>query len=283
MNKNIQTRPSPIAGYWYSGNPQILRAEINNFLSKVDLPDLGGDIIGVIAPHAGYRYSGQTAAYAFQSIRDRHFDLVVILSPFHSYHPAMILTSGHEYYQTPLGKIHVDQDLIETLIAQNNSNTEIKMVKITQDDEHSLEIELPFLQCALDGNFSLIPLMVRSINPNLSELFAGHLYELIKDKNVLIVTSTDLSHFYPQVIAERLDHEMLDQMRSFSVQNVFQTEMEGKGFACGIGAVMISMALCRMLGADKVEILHHSTSGKETGDLTSVVGYGAGVFIKSKS
>ena len=157
------------------------------------------------------------------------------------------------------------------------------MVQITQDEEHSLEIELPFLQCVLDGDFSLIPLMVRNINPNQSELFAGHLFELIKDKNVLIVTSTDLSHFHPQVIAERLDHEMLDQMRSFSVQNVFQTEMEGKGFACGIGAVMISMALCRMLGADKVEILHHSTSGKETGDLTSVVGYGAGVFVKSKS
>lgn len=283
MNKITDTRPSPIAGYWYSGNSEVLRKEINKFLNNVILPDLGGEVIGVIAPHAGYRYSGQTAAYAFQSVRGQHFDQVVILSPFHAYHPAKILTSGHTYYQTPLGKICVDQDLIHSLINQKISAADIKMVQITNDEEHSLEIELPFLQCALEGDFSIIPLMVRGIDPHQSEMFASHLFELIKDRNVLVVASTDLSHFYPQGIAERLDQEMLDQIRSFSVQNVHQIEKEGKGYACGLGAVMISMALSRMLGADRVEILHHSTSGKETGDLSSVVGYGAGVFIKTNS
>lgn len=283
MNRITEIRPSPIAGYWYSGNAQILRTEINNFLSNVNLPNPGGDIVGIIAPHAGYRYSGQTAAYAFQSVRNQHFDLVVILSPFHSYHPAMILTSAHAYYQTPLGKIQVDQELIQSLFTQKIPDTDIKLVQVAYDEEHSLEIELPFLQCTLEGDFTLLPLMVRSIDPHQSEMFAKLLFELIKDRNVLIVASTDLSHFYPQAVAERLDKEMLDQIQSFSVQNVYRTEFEGKGYACGLGAVMISMAVSKLLGADKIEILHHSTSGTQTGDFSSVVGYGAGVFVKSNS
>jgi AmmeMemoRadiSam system protein B len=281
MNKITETRPSPIAGHWYSGNAQILRSEINKFLDAARLPDRGGEIIGLIAPHAGYRFSGQTAAYAFQSVRNQHYDLVIVLSPFHSYHPATILTSAHKYYQTPLGKIHVDQELVRFLFNQKIINTDIKMVQVTYDEEHSLEIELPFLQCTLEGDFSLLPLMVRSIDPRQSEIFAKHLFELIKDRNVLIVASTDLSHFYPQAVAERFDKEMLDQIQSFSVQNVYRTEFEGKGYACGLGAVMISMAICKLLGANKIEILHHSTSGTQTGDFSSVVGYGAGVFIKS--
>ncbi len=283
MNKNTETRPSPIAGHWYSGNAQMLRTEINNFLDAANLPDPVGEIIGLIAPHAGYRYSGQTAAYAFQSVRDQHYDLVIVLSPFHSYHPATILTSAHQYYQTPLGKIKVDQELIQLLFTQNIPDTDIKMVQVSYDEEHSLEIELPFLQCTLEGNFSLLPLMVRSIDPRQSEIFAKYLFELVKDRNMLIVASTDLSHFYPQAIAESLDKEMLDQIQSFSMQNVYRTEFEGKGYACGLGAVMISMAVSKLLGADKIEILHHSTSGTQTGDFSSVVGYGAGVFIKSHS
>lgn len=283
MNRITETRPSPIAGHWYSSNAQVLRTEINNFLNNASLPESRGKVIGLIAPHAGYRYSGQTAAYAFQSVRLQQFDLVVVLSPFHSYHPAMILTSPHEYYQTPLGKIHVDQALIQSLFTQTIPDKDIKMAQVAYDEEHSLEIELPFLQCALGGDFSLLPLMVRSIDPRQSEMFAKLIFELIKDRNALIVASTDLSHFFPQIVAERLDKEMLDQIKSFSVRNVYRTEFEGKGYACGLGAVMISMVLSKMLGADKIEILHHSTSGTQTGDFSSVVGYGAGVFIKSKS
>lgn len=281
MNRITETRPSPIAGHWYSGNAQVLRTEINNFLNNARLPVLGGDIIGLIAPHAGYRYSGQTAAYAFQSVRNQHFDLVIVLSPFHSFHPATILTSAHDYYQTPLGKVHVDQELIRLLITQTIPDPDIKMLQIAYDEEHSLEIELPFLQCTLEGDFSLLPLMVRSIDPRKCEMFANYVFDLTKDRNALIVASTDLSHFFPQAVAERLDKEMLDQIQSFSIQNVYQTEFEGKGYACGLGAVMISMALSKMFGAEKIEILHHSTSGIQTGDFSSVVGYGAGVIIKS--
>ena len=281
MKSIDETRPSPIAGLWYSGNSKILRSEINAYLENASLPDLNGEVVGLIAPHAGYRYSGQTAAYAFRSVQNKHFDLVIVISPYHAYQPESILSSAHDFYQTPLGKIHVDQELITSLIGKIQKDTPIKMVRLAYDEEHSLEIELPFLQCVLDGEFSILPLMIRGIDPLLSEIFAKHLVDLIKSKNVLIVASTDLSHFFPQSVAERLDSEMLKQIQSFSIEKVYQAEFEGKGYACGLGAVMISMAACRLLGADRIEILHHSTSGKETGDFQSVVGYGAGVFIKS--
>lgn len=281
MNPKIDIRPSPIAGYWYSGNENILRTQINNFLENVSIPEMEGEVIGVISPHAGYRFSGQTAAYSFKAVKNKDIDLVVVLSPYHSYHSAHMLTSAHEYYQTPLGKIHVDRKLVETILDKSKTEKLLKFTQIANDEEHSLEIELPFLQCVIQKDFELLPLMIRSINPQQAEYIAELVFNQVKNKKVLIVASTDLSHFYPQAIAEQLDQEMLTQIQSFSHEKVFQTEMEGKGYACGLGAVMISMVLSKKFGADRIRILHHTTSGKETGDYSSVVGYGAGVFIKS--
>jgi hypothetical protein len=278
-----EIRPSPIAGYWYSGNPHVLRSEIFSYLDNVTLPDYKGNVIGLFAPHAGYRYSGQTAAYAFKCLLGKKFDLVVILSPYHAYHSATILSSAHQYYQTPLGKIQVNQELIKSLMERIQLNSDLVMVCVAQDEEHSLEIELPFLQCVLHEDFQILPLMIRSVDAHSSEKIAGFLVELIKDQNVLVVASTDLSHFFPQSVAEKLDTEMLKQIQSFSVSAVYQTELEGNGYACGLGAVMVSMSACKKLGADKIEILHQTTSGKETGDFSTVVGYGSGIFINSKA
>ena len=282
MKTFSEIRPSPIAGYWYSGNPNILRGEILSFLENVELPNLSGEVIGVIVPHAGYRYSGQTAAYAFRSVLGKTFDLVVVLSPFHAYSPASVLTSVHSYYETPLGKIQVDQPLIDSLVKKLDGNASIKMTKIANDEEHSLEIELPFLQTVLSDGFRLLPLMIRSVDSGVTEIIANELTEVTKDNNVLIVCSTDLSHFYPQQVAEQYDNEMLKQIESFSAENIYRTESKGRGFACGLGAVMVGVNTSKNLGADSVKILHYSTSGEITGDSTSVVGYGAAAFLQSE-
>lgn len=281
MRSINEIRPSPIAGHWYSANPNVLRDEIQSYLNKANLPSINGGVVGLVAPHAGYRYSGQTAAYSFKTVLGDSYDLVVLLSPFHQYHPASILCSAHNYYQTPLGKIKVNQDLTNLLINSLVTKHGLDTVKIANDEEHSLEIELPFLQCVLDGDFDLLPLMIRSVEPDLTQIIAKNLVEVIKGKKVLIVSSTDLSHFYPQSLAEKYDQEMLSQIKTFSIQNVYQTEAKGRGFACGLGAVMVGMASSNLLGADQVEILHHSTSGDVTGDYSSVVGYGSVVLLRS--
>lgn len=281
MKKVSEIRPSPIAGYWYSGNPNILRDEILSFVENVKLQPLNGDVIGIMVPHAGYRYSGQTAAYAFRGVLDKTFDLVVVLSPFHAYSPASVLTSAHSYYETPMGKIQVDQPLIDSLGNKLEENSSIRMKKIANDEEHSLEIELPFLQTVLSEGFRLLPLMIRSVDSVDAEQIAKELAKVIKDNKVLIVCSTDLSHFYPQQVAEQYDKEMLKQIESFSAENIYQTEARGRGFACGLGAVMVGINTCKQLGADSVKILHYSTSGDITGDSTSVVGYGAAAFLQS--
>jgi AmmeMemoRadiSam system protein B len=279
-NREPDLRPSPIAGFWYSASPQRLSQEIDEYMNQANLPALRGEVIGVIAPHAGYRYSGHTAGYAFRSVQGHQYDLVVVASPLHAYHPAPFLTSGHDAYSTPLGNIWIDTQAIDDLEKYLDEQIGEQVTRIRNDGEHSLEIELPFLQCALEGDFKLLPLMVRSQNTQAIEQLGKGLAEILRNRNVLLVASSDLSHFYPETVANQLDDEMLKQVSKFSPEGVLTTEHKGTGFACGSGAVAAVLWAARALGADTVKVLHHSTSADETRDRSSVVGYGAAVILK---
>jgi hypothetical protein len=157
------------------------------------------------------------------------------------------------------------------------------LAKVAYDQEHSLEIELPFLQRALDGDFKLLPVMVRTQSAKVSHLLGSALAETLRDKNVLLVASTDLSHFYTQKKAVAFDTEMLHRIESFSPEDVFCAEEENKGFACGLGALTAVLWAAKELGGDTVKVLRHATSGDITGDYSSVVGYGAAVVMKTKN
>ena len=150
---------------------------------------------------------------------------------------------------------------------------------IANDREHSLEIELPFLQRALKNEFKLLPIMVRAQEAAVAQKLGHALAQTLKNKNALIVASTDLSHFYDQQTAKMLDEEMLKRFESFDPESIFEAEHTGKGFACGHAAVASMLWAARDLGADKVQILKYATSGDVTGDHSSVVGYGAAVVL----
>lgn len=274
-----EIRPSPIAGAWYSGDPLRLRKQVSAYLDQAALPELGGEVVALVAPHAGHRYSGRTAGYAFAAVRGRQPDLVAVVSPMHQPYPGSILTSAHRAYSTPLGPVWLDEDALEQLdetLAAGGQD----MARIANDSEHSLEIELPFLQVALAGEFRLLPVMVRSQSPLVALRLGQALAKILKGRNALLVGSTDLSHFYPEDLANELDGEMLRRMRGFAPDDLFAAERTGKGFACGVAAVAAVFWAARDLGADSVEILHHSTSADETGDRSSVVGYGAAAVLK---
>lgn len=279
MTEIAEIRPSPIAGTWYSGDPDRLRQQVDQYLTAARLPELDGEVIALIAPHAGHRYSGQTAGYAFATVIGQTRDLVVILSPMHAAYPANLLTTAHRAYATPLGEVWIDQDALAQLDA-GLAKDGLPLTPVANDKEHSLEIELPFLQRALSNDFKLLPLMVRSQSPLIARRVGHALAEILRGRNCLLVASTDLSHFYPQETAQTLDAEMLRRMASFSPEELFSAERTGQGFACGVSAVASVLWAARELGADSVKILHHSTSGDETGDLSSVVGYGAAAVLK---
>jgi AmmeMemoRadiSam system protein B len=273
-------RPSPIAGQWYEGNPEKLAKEIDQFIEDAKLPEIKGEIIGVIAPHAGHRYSGRTAGYAFKAVQGMERDLVVIVSPLHFYSSHPLLTSAHKAYATPLGSVEIDSAAVEKLTQELRNLGGEKLYAVANDREHSLEIELPFLQCALKGSFKLLPVMAHTLEDDFAEQLGMALARTLKNRSCLLVASTDLSHFYSQAVAKRLDTEMLRHMAEFSPEGILSAERRGTGFACGATAVAAVLWAARELGANLVTILHHSTSGEVTGDFDSVVGYGAGVILK---
>ena len=281
MKPIAPVRPSPIAGSWYDSRPAKLAAEIDSYLDNAVLPDFDGDVVAVIAPHAGYRYSGAVAGHAFAAVRSMDFDLVAVLSPLHAYHPAPFITSSHAVYETPLGKIAIDRAAISVLNTSLRTELGVGLETIARDGEHSLEIELPFLQRALTNDFSLLPIMIRSVDASELEALGKALANLLHGWNALIVASTDLSHFYTQDVAKKLDGEMLRQLETFSPEGVLDAEEMGKGFACGRGAVAATLYAARALGANSVKVVNYATSGDVTGDFSSVVGYGAVVVSRS--
>ncbi len=302
----LDVRPSPIAGTWYEGNAKNLARVVDEYLNNAQLPALEGEVVAVIAPHAGHRYSGAVAAYAFAPIYRAERNepigesrrsalrlrteqqslssplrakLVVVISPFHNLSNYPLLTTAHDAYGTPLGNIEVDK----SALAELSLHLDIPITPMFADKEHSLEIELPFLQRALTDEFKLLPIMIRAQDVDVAKKLGLALAQVLKNKNALLVASTDLSHFYDQTTANMLDAEMLRRFESFDPESIFEAEHTGKAFACGHAAVAAVLWASRELGANKVQILRHATSGDVTGDFTSVVGYGAGVVVKSDS
>ncbi|MCC6145999.1 MAG: AmmeMemoRadiSam system protein B [Anaerolineaceae bacterium] len=280
MKTSLNTRPSPIAGTWYPGNPAQLAGMIDTYLRQAEIPVLDGEVTALVAPHAGYQYSGRTAGYAFRTVQNLTVDVVAVVSPFHDYHPAPFLTTAHSAYGTPLGEVHVNRELITALdeILQNNCGA--GLFPLAHDQEHALEIELPFLQRTLAEGFSLLPVMVQLLSPALAHCLGSALASVLAGKRALLVASTDLSHFYRETDANVLDGEMLNQIGAFSPEGVLEAEETGSGSACGAYAVAAVLWAAQQMGANSVKILHHSTSADETGDRSRVVGYGAAAILR---
>jgi MEMO1 family protein len=275
-------RPSALAGTWYKADPKALTRAVDQYLDQAENPELPGEVIAVITPHAGHIYSGPVAGYAFAAVRGDTPDLVALLSPMHQPYYEPLLTTAHTAYSTPLGQIPVDENVVDVLDAHLKESLGYGLARVAYDQEHSLEIELPFLQRALGGEFKLLPVMVRAQSPKISHQLGVALAETLRGRNALLVASTDLSHFYTQKQALAFDTEMLRRIESFSPEQVFLAEEEAKGFACGLGALTAVLWAARELGADTVKVLRHATSGDVTGDYSSVVGYGAAVVMKTR-
>jgi AmmeMemoRadiSam system protein B len=280
MSAVTEIRPSPIAGTWYEGHAGQLARIVDGYIAGAKLPELPGEVVAIIAPHAGHRYSGPVAGYAFAAIQDSSPSVVAVLSPMHNLYPYPFITSAHAAYGTPLGKIQVDRTLVDELDGKLKQRLGYGLVPVVNDPEHSLEIQLPFLQRAVKSTFTLLPVMLRQQSRESARQMGESLAETLTGKNCLLVASTDLSHFHNQAAANALDAAMLDQVAAFSPEGVFDVDETGKGEACGLGALAAVLWAAKALGAETVRVLKHATSGDVTGDFQRVVGYGAAVVLR---
>jgi len=285
-NKDLDIRPSPIAGQWYPADRRRLASTVDSYMDAASLPRLDGEIVAVMAPHAGIMYSGPVAGYAFAALRGLAPDIVVIISPMHYPYYESLLTTTHGAYATPLGTIPIHKEALRALDGYLMHELGFHLTPIAHDMEHSLEIELPFLQRALEKPFALVPVMMREQSAVVARGLGEALALLIsKDlalagKSTILVASTDLSHFYSQQEANTMDAELLRQVESFDPAGVFRVEEQGKGFACGRGALAAVLWAAKKLGADHAHVLRHATSGDVTGEYDRVVGYGSAVITR---
>ena len=279
MATTLDVRPSPIAGQWYPSDPRRLASSVDQFIQGAKLPAIEGQVVAVMTPHAGHRYSGPVAGYAFAALLGLQPELVAVVSPMHYLAAPALLTTAHAAYETPLGVIPVDQEALR-LLEQALGSAGLGLTPVRHDPEHSLEIELPFLQRALAAEFHLLPVMVRDSSPPVAQALGKALAKVLAGRPSVLVASTDLSHFYPQPVAEELDTELLRRVAAFDPRGVLQAEEEGKGFACGRGALAAVLWAAKELGANHVQILHYATSGDVNGDYTQVVGYGSAVVTR---
>ncbi len=273
MKRISKIRPSPIAGTWYSDNPDFLKQSINDYLVQAALPGLPGEVIALVAPHAGYRYSGPVAGYAYKTVRGKSFSTVVVVSPMHQYHPQPILTSAHHAYQTPLGEIPLNIDKLAEINEVLLNQSGVSLTPIANDQEHSLEIQLPFLQVALEGEFNLVPIMLRDQTPDNARVLSQALAKTLEGESCLLIASTDLSHFYPEEQANQLDRQVLQAIENFLPDDLFALRDTGQGQACGFAPIAAVLWASQSLGADKATLLNYATSAAVTGDRSSVVGY----------
>lgn len=282
MEGGQDARRSPIAGQWYPGTARQLAAAVDRYMEEAAPPAARGAIVALVAPHAGHLYSGPVAGHAFRLVRGLGAELVAVVGPMHRPAEGAILTSGHAAYATPLGAVSIDADAVRTLDRALRAEAGLGLSPVRDDTEHSVEIELPFLQRALAGTFRLLPVMVRDHRPETLRGLGRALAETLRGRPALVVASTDLSHYEAQPRANELDAAFLRRVEAFDPEAVLGAEAEGAGYACGSGALAAVLWAARALGADRVQVLHHATSGDVTGDHASVVGYAAAVVTRSE-
>jgi AmmeMemoRadiSam system protein B len=273
-------REPAVSGMFYPDDPTKLRKDIETYLKCAVVPDLEENVIGIISPHAGYMYSGKVAAYGFRMIVKKQYDTVILIGPSHRAYFEGVALWDRGSFETPLGRTDIDEDIAGEIV---NINGIIKPNMDTHREEHSLEVQLPFLQSVLDS-FKIIPLVMGIQTSSACRELAQSLSEVIQasKKKFLVVGSTDLSHYYPYAVAKKLDDVIVGRLGTFNIPGMIEDIETGKTEACGAGPIIATMMLSEKLGADHGTVLKYANSGDVSGDKAGVVGYMSAVFCRKQ-
>ena len=271
-------REPAVAGAFYPDKPEVLSRDVKRYLDNAKKEKIEGEIVALVAPHAGYMYSGQVAASAYKLVEGRTFDSVVVVAPSHRalFSGASIYDRGA--YRTPLGLVPVDVELSKRMMEKRK---EIQFLPQAHAEEHSLEVQIPFLQVVLKS-FKLVPIVMEPYwSWETCQSIASGIAETVKGKNVLLIASSDLSHFHPYEKAVELDKIVLNHIEQFNPEGLSRDLKQNRCEACGGGPILSIMLAAKALGANKGKVLKYMNSGDVTGDRSRVVGYGAGVFYRT--
>lgn len=260
-----------VAGKFYSGNADELKKGIvSNFIEDAEK----FEVKGVVSPHAGYVYSGAVAGATLSHIIPA--DTYIIIGPNHTGYGAEVSISNEDSWRTPLGEVEVDDELRKKLLESSD--------KFEEDEdahkfEHSIEVQLPFLQM-LRKDFSFVPITIRSVDKNIYQELAESISKVISqlDKSVVIVASSDMTHYEPETVAKDKDYKVIQKILSLNAESIFNTVKSERVSMCGYMPVTIMVASCKKMGAKETKLIKYQTSGDITGDKSSVVGY-AGIVV----
>ena len=262
-----ENRPPYFAGSFYPAQPNVLQTNIQEMLNKSAHNFLFPDLHTIIAPHAGYAYSGLTAAYAYNSVKGKKYSTIIILSPSHQeYFPCISIYDG-DAYQTPLGLVSINHDVAEKLAA---SSKRINRGIEGHGREHAIEVQLPFLQIVLN-DFTIVPVVMGDQDDIFVESLAESLAAVINDET-LIVVSSDLSHYHSQQKAEQMDEKIEQRIEALDYNGLASDLKSGKSEACG-GGLILSILKALEQKTNTAKVLHRTTSGEVTQDFRQVVGY----------
>ena len=281
--QNSDIRKPAVAGLFYPSNAGELAKNIAMFFSEVDKVAVDGVPTALIVPHAGYPYSGRTAARAYKLLEGQQYETVVVVSPSHRVFYKGCSVYNGAGYDTPLGTVEIDRALSKKIASIHPSVYFSNMGHASgaTRGEHALEVQLPFLQIVL-GKFKLVAIVMGDQEEDSINALGETLAAALKETDALMVASTDLSHFHSQKAAQRLDGAVKKAVEQFDSDLLVDTLESGKGEACGGGIVAAVMKASRRLGGKRVQSLEYTTSGETTGDFQEVVGYLSAVVLGDK-
>ncbi len=274
-----------VAGSFYPDSPQVLSAQVEKFIDTAELKETDSTLIGLIAPHAGYVYSGHVAGYAYKQLIGQSFDTVVLLGLSHRYRIDDAAIYARGAFRTPLGDIPIDEDLASEIMRLNSDIVDLPPVHA---NEHSLEVQLPFLQHIL-SDFRIVPILLQDDSPENVIPLSQAVAEAMDDRSPLLIGSTDLCHYPTYKEARKSDQVVIEAIERFD-SDYLRKQMDEymqihptKNFhcmMCSTGAIYTTMRVAQALGGNRIEVLKAANSGDvPIGGRDQVVGYmAAGIY-----
>lgn len=276
---NRWKRRPAVAGTFYPRSPAVLEREVRELLERARPAPVEGRVVALIAPHAGYVYSGGVAAYAYKLVQGQPIQVVAVVAPSHQFYFPGVSVWPQGSFETPLGEVPVDEAICRRLLEDGGTFLVHPEAHL---GEHSLEVQLPFLQVCLPG-FRLVPLVMGDQELDTARRVGQRLAEVLGAERCLLVASSDLSHYHPQGVAEAMDRVVLERVEAMDAQGLSRALRERRCEACGAGPIMAVLLAARLLGANRAQVLRYATSGDVSGEREAVVGYLAAALVAAPS